>query len=114
MGHANQQVVYLHNVPYISISKQVAYLHKKGKQLISVIESQANDIALLYRLVHKVSVMHWRKEFFPAKTYNTVKYKNISRCKIIWNRYSNAYEIELSDDMEISPIFNVAYFYPYK
>ena len=109
MGHDNQQVVYLHNVPYISISKKVAYLHKKGKQMISVIESQANDIALLHRLVHKVSLMHLTKENFPAKTYNTLKYKNISPCKIIRNPYGNAYEVELPKDRNISNIFNVAY-----
>ena len=87
----------------------MAYLHKKGKQLISVIESEANDIALLHRLVHKVSVMHLRKEIFPAKTYNTVKYKNISPCKLIRNPYGNAYEVELSEDMNIFNIFSVAY-----
>ena len=109
MGHANQQVVYLHNVPYMPISNQVAYLHKKGKQLISVIESQANDIPFLHRLVHKVSVMHLRKEIFPTKTYNKVNYKNISPCKIIRNPYGNAYEVELPEDLNISNIFNVAY-----
>ena len=109
MGHANQQVVYLHNVPYMSISKQVAYLHKKGKQLISVIESQANHIAFLHRLVHKVSVMHLRKENFPAKTYKMVKYKNISPCKIIRNPYGNVYEVELPEDLNISNTFNVSY-----
>ena len=109
MGHANQQVVYLHNVPYMSISKQVAYLHKKGKQLISVIESQANDIALLYRLVHKVSVMHLRKEIFPTKTYNMVNCNNISHYEIIRNPYGNAYEVELSEDLNIFNIFSVAY-----
>ena len=82
---------------------------KKGKQLISVIESQANDISLLHRLVHKVYVMHLRKENFPAKTYNMVKYKNISPCKIIRNPYGNAYEFELPKDLNISNIFNVAY-----
>ena len=82
---------------------------KKGKQLIFVIESQANDIALLHRLVHKVSVMHLRKENFPAKTYNTIKYKNISSYKIIRNPYGNAYEVELPEDLNISNIFNVAY-----
>ena len=82
---------------------------KKGKQLISVIESQANHIAFLHRLVHKVSVMHLRKEIFPTKTYNMVNYKNISPCKIIRNPYGNAYEVELPKDLNISNIFNVAY-----
>ena len=53
-------------------------------------------------------MVHLRKEMFPAKTYNTVKYKIISACKIIRNPYGNAYEVELLEDMNISNIFDVA------
>jgi len=45
---------------------------------------------------------------FPAKTYNTEKYKIISPCKIIRNPHGNAYEVELPEDMNISNIFDVA------
>ena len=58
--------------------------------------------------VHKDVMVHLRKEMFPAKTYNTVKYKIISPYKIIRNPYVNAYEVQLIEDMNISNIFDVA------
>jgi hypothetical protein len=38
----------------------------------------------------------------------------IGPCKILINFDANAYEIELPEDVGISPIFNVAYLYPYR
>jgi len=38
--------------------------------------------------------------------------KNIGPCKILRIFFVNAYEIEMSEDMGISPIFNVADLYP--
>ena len=40
--------------------------------------------------------------------------KKIGPCKIVRKISTNAYEIELPEGIGISPIFNVAYFYPYK
>jgi hypothetical protein len=39
--------------------------------------------------------------------------KKIGPCKISRKFDSNAYEIELPDDVGISPIFNVSDLYPY-
>ena len=39
--------------------------------------------------------------------------KNIGPCKILRKFAANAYEIELSDNVGISPIFNVVDLYPY-
>jgi hypothetical protein len=40
--------------------------------------------------------------------------KNIGPCKILRNFDANAYEIELPDDVGISPIFNILDLYPYR
>jgi hypothetical protein len=40
--------------------------------------------------------------------------KKIGPCKILRNFDANAYDIEFPKDVGISPIFNVAYMYPYR
>ena len=55
-----------------------------------------------------------RKEMFPKGTYNKLKLKNIGPCKVLRNFYANAYAIELPSNLQISPIFNVSYLYPFR
>jgi hypothetical protein len=40
--------------------------------------------------------------------------KKIGPCKVMKKFGANAYEIELPDGIEISPIFNISDLYPYR
>jgi hypothetical protein len=57
---------------------------------------------------------HLRNESFPRGTYNKLNVKKIGPCKILRNFDANAYDIELPDDVGISPIFNVSDLYPHR
>jgi hypothetical protein len=54
-----------------------------------------------------------RKERSPIGTYNNLKINKIGPCKILRKFATNAYEIELPDNVTISRIFNVVDLYPY-
>ena len=69
----------------------MAYLRRKEVQF------EVGDIVLA----------HLMKEIFPREEYNKLKLNKIGPCKIIRKFSSNAYELELLVDMDISPIFNV-------
>jgi len=54
------------------ILQQVVCLHKKEKQLLFAIESQANNIALLHSPIHKVSLMHLPFPYVDRHTSNEI------------------------------------------
>ena len=59
-------------------------------------------------------MFHLKKGRFLFGTYSNLKMKKFGTCKILKKFDSgNSYEVELLDDMDISPIFNVANLYKY-
>jgi hypothetical protein len=95
------------------------YLHSKIKdQLQNSNQEYKNKVDQHKReLQFKVGglvLAHLRRERFPRGMYNKMKMKKIGPCKIIRKFKTNAYEIELPDDVGISPIFNVVDLYPYR
>jgi hypothetical protein len=59
-------------------------------------------------------ISHLMKERFPRGTYNKLEMKKIGPCKILIKFDENGYEIELLEDVGISPLFNISYMYPYR
>ena len=54
-------------------------------------------------------MVHFRKEHFPVGTYNKMKMKKFGPWKIVNKHDSrNAYEVDLSAKLNISPIFNIS------
>ena len=59
-------------------------------------------------------MVHLKIGRFPVGTYSKLKMKKFGTCKILKMFDSgNAYEVELPNDMDISPIFNIVDLYKY-
>ena len=59
-------------------------------------------------------MVHLKKGRFLVGTYSKLKMKKFGSCKILKKFDSgNAYEVELLDDIDVSPIFNIADLYKY-
>ena len=59
-------------------------------------------------------MVHLKKGKFPIGNYNKFKMRKFGPCKIMKRfDYENAYEVEFPGDMDIPPIFNIAYLYEY-
>ena len=94
-------------------------LHKEVKLRLEQSNQKYKENADKYRRHHDFEVgvevmVHLKKGRFFVGTYSKLKMKRFGPCKILKkfdNR--NSYEVELSDDMDISPIFNVVDLYKY-
>jgi hypothetical protein len=64
--------------------------------------------------VSDLVLAHLRKERFLRGVYNNLKMKKIGPCRVLKKFGVSAYEIELTDGIEISPIFNISDLYPYR
>lgn len=77
--------------------KAYANSHKRAK------EFNEGNLVIAYLL----------KGRYPKDTYHKFKSKMIGPCKFIKKIGGNAYLVDLPDDLNISPIFNVADLYDY-
>ena len=57
---------------------------------------------------------HLRKERFPIRTSNKLKFKNIGSCKILKNISGSAYALDFPRDLGISSTFNVSNLYKHE
>lgn len=58
-------------------------------------------------------MVYLRKERFPSRSYNKLKLKKIGPCQIIRKYGTNAYQVNLPDELDISLIFNISNLYAY-
>eukprot|EP01018_Ginkgo_biloba_P031903 Gb_25354 [translate_table: standard] len=58
-------------------------------------------------------MVYLRKERFSSGTYNKLKLKKIGPCRIVRKCGTNAYQVDLPDELDISSIFNISDLYAY-
>ena len=94
-------------------------LHKKVKLKLEQSNQKYKENVDKSRKHHFFKVgndlmVHFKKGILLVGTYSKLKMKTFGPCKILKKFDSgNAYEVELSDDMDISPIFNFSNLYKY-
>ena len=94
-------------------------LHKEVKLRLEQSNQKYKENADKSRRYHDFEegdevMVYLKKGRFLFGTYNKLQMRNFGPCKILRKfDNGNAYEVELSDDMDISPIFNVADLYKY-
>jgi hypothetical protein len=86
-------------------------LWEKNKKYKSRVDQKRREVQ--FEVGDEV-LSHLRKERFPRGMYSKLKMKKIGPCRILRKFAANAYEIELPDNVGISPIFNVVDLYPYR
>ena len=94
-------------------------IHEQVKQKLQDNNIKQKIIADLKRRevnfeVGDLVLAHQRRERFPKREYNKLKFKKIGPCRILRKFSANAYEIELPPSIGISPIFNVVDLYRYE
>ena len=94
-------------------------LHKEVKLKLEQSNHKYKENVYRRRRHHDFKVgdevmVHLKKGRSPIGTYSKLQMRNFGPCKILRKFDSgNAYEVELLDDMDISPIFNVADLHEY-
>ena len=95
------------------------YFHKEVKLKLEQSNHNYKETVDKRRRHHDFEVgdevmVHLKKGRFPIGTSSKLKMRNFGPCNILRKFDSgNAYKIELPDDMNISPIFNVVDLHEY-
>ena len=93
--------------------KYMISLHKEVKLKLEQSNHKYKENIDKRRRHHDLGVrdelmVHLKKGRFPVGTYSKLKMRNFGPCKILRKFYNgNVYEVEILNDMDISPIFNI-------
>ena len=94
-------------------AKHLKNIHEEVRKHIIKMNAQYKakvDVKMRYKefQVGDEVMVHLRKEHFIVGTYNKLKMKKFGPCKIVKRHdFGDAYEVELSVDLNFLPVFNI-------
>lgn len=81
------------------------------QRIKEIVDEKRKDIQFV---VGDMVMVHLNKERFQKGVPSKPQMRRIGPCKILAKYGNNAYKLDLLSDMDLSPIFNVAYLVQYK
>lgn len=101
-----------------ALAELIKQTHEEVKSCIEQNNAKYKSAADQHRRYKEFEVgdkvmVYLRKERFPSGAYNKLKLKKIGPCRIVRKCGTNAYQVDLPDEFDMSPIFNISDLYTY-